>query len=210
MASISLIFLVASRCSFCRASICSSCSWHFSSYLTCSLTVSSSLDWSTSACFLYSSDVVSAFASLSLRSSSRATVSARTASSASTVAVLLAEPLALARGDSRLCPAAARAETGVPDRKERDLAWLCVLPPAAAADEVGVAERGVAREGVVDDDVRVEFGSRPVTGGFLAATVDMMWLCGCYLVDVVFRECLGWAEEKETNKGLEKHARYRK
>ena len=114
--------------------------------------------------------------------------------------------MAFARGDSRLCPAAARAETGVPDRKERDLAWLCVLPPAAAAEEVGVAERGVAREAEGDDDVRVEFGSRPVTGGFLAATVDMMWLCGCYLlvVDVVFRECLGWAGEKETNKELEK------
>lgn len=104
--------------------------------------------------------------------------------------------MALARGDSRLCPAAARAETGVPDRKERDRAWLCGLPPAAAvALEVGVEERGVAREDVEDDDVRVEVGSRPVTGGFLAATVDMMavWMLSPYCCGVSRMSRLGCA-----------------
>lgn len=172
MASISLIFLVDSRCSFCKASICSSCSWHFSSYLTCSFVASSNLDWRTSACFLYSSDAVSAFDSLSLRSSIAAMVSARAASSASTAALLLLEPLVLERGDSLLCPAAARAETGVPERKERDLAWLGALPPAAGV-EVGVEDLGVAREGE-GDEVIDEVGSRPTMGVFLAATVDMI------------------------------------
>lgn len=69
--------------------------------------------------------------------------------------------------DSLLWPAAARAVTGVPVRNERVRLWV-----GPAGVEFGVADRGVARDGL--GDVEVEVGSRPVTGGFLAATVDMI------------------------------------
>lgn len=53
-------------------------------------------------------------------------------------------------------------------RKERVRPWV-----GPAGVEPGVDDRGVAREdGVGEGDV--ELGSRPVTGGFLAATVDMI------------------------------------
>lgn len=52
-------------------------------------------------------------------------------------------------------------------RNERVRPWV-----GPAGVEPGVADRGVARDGVVDE--AVELGSRPVTGGFLAATVDMI------------------------------------
>lgn len=82
------------------------------------------------------------------------------------------EVLVLERGDSLLCPAAARAETGVPERKERVLAWFGAVAPAADV-EVGVEDRGVARD-VVDGELFDAVGSRPMAGAFLAATVDMI------------------------------------
>lgn len=86
---------------------------------------------------------------------------------------MLAEPPVVERGDSLLWPAAARAETGVPERKERDLAWLGGAL-GVVEDVVPEAEdRGVALE-VADEALKEELGSLPTRAAFLAATVDMI------------------------------------
>ena len=64
-------------------------------------------------------------------------------------------------GDSRRAAAAARADTGVPDRTERLRATELVAGPPD-----GVDARGGLRDG---DEVGVDAPSRPGTGGFFAA-----------------------------------------
>lgn len=76
-----------------------------------------------------------------------------------------------ASGDSLRCPAAARAETGGPERKDRERVWFTGAPPAAGVDEVavGVEDLGGARDG--EDEGAI--GSRPGTGGFFAVAADI-------------------------------------
>lgn len=69
----------------------------------------------------------------------------------------------------------------MPVRKERVRPWF-----GATGVELGVDDRGVARD-EVDEEV-VELGSRPVTGGFLAATVDMIEQAMCVGVVSMFAE----------------------
>lgn len=80
----------------------------------------------------------------------------------------------------------------MPVRKERVRPWF-----GPVGVEPGVDDRGVARDGV-DEDV-VELGSRPVTGGFLAAIVDMVEqaIGGCGID--VFR-APAWREEGNKDK----------
>lgn len=85
-------------------------------------------------------------------------------------------------------------------RNERVRPWLGPL-----GVEPGVADRGVAREGVVEEE-EVELGSRPVTGGFLAATVDMIeqanwWLGGWFDSDVYLSERQPRGRETKTRNG---------
>lgn len=110
-------------------------------------------------------------------------------------------------------PAAARAETGVPVRKERVRAWFAALGRSAGV-LLGVADRGVALDGVEEADELLR--SRPVTGGFLAAMVDMMGDCtegkdgpetGCCLRPDVRQPVAGLKRCKKRVEGETKRSR---
>lgn len=59
-------------------------------------------------------------------------------------------------------------------RNERVREWLLrAAGCSAGAPPLGVDDRGVARDGD-DEEFDDELRSRPVTGGFLAAMVDMV------------------------------------
>lgn len=110
----------------------------------------------------YCSDDDSALARRSLRSSSRAAVSARAASSASEV---------LLSGESFRWTEA-RADTGVPVLTERFLA----TPPAPGLVVEGDGRWALLAGGVpgVVFESTDETLPTPVAGGFFAATVDML------------------------------------